>query len=124
MVATGQGHLNNKHGLSPRHAFLQETRPVQEAEIGVCDREECKFCLGGGETFARETNSNIHRTRRNAGIRKVRGQAGETRLAYERPSHVDKEFAIGETNLEVMVRHRTRRRCACVRSQPMSKSEQ
>lgn len=103
-------HLNNKHSFSPRHALLQETRPVQEAEICVCNREERELCLGGGEAFARETHSNVYRTRGYSGVREVRGQAGEPRLAYERPLDVDEKFAIGEAYLKVE-KTSHRRRC-------------
>lgn len=98
-LAVHQCHLNNEHRFSPRDALLQKTRPVQEAEIGVCNREEGKFCLGGGEALAGETHSNVHRTGGYPGVREVRGQASEPCLAHKRPFDVNEELAIGEAYL-------------------------
>ncbi len=98
-MSNDQRHLNDEHSLSLRHALLQETWSIHEAEVGICDGKKCKLRLCGREALSREAYSNIHRARGYASVRKVRGQAGEARLAHKRPSYVDEELAIGEAYL-------------------------
>lgn len=68
-------YLDNKSSISTRGAFLQKTWPVHETTIWICDGKKGEICLGGSEALARKTNPDVHRTRRNTGLREVRGEA-------------------------------------------------
>lgn len=98
-ISNDKSHLNDEHSFSLRHALLQKTWSIHEAEVGICDGKECKLRLCGGEALSREAYSNVHRARGYPRVREVRGQAGEARLAHKSPSYVDEELAIGEAYL-------------------------